>query len=115
MINRPDQIHGISKQIEELIEHGQKINLVLEKGKNTVYERVLTPISVSLATGIILYRHVKNTYDVIKTVDGNVYRLTDKKDMPETSTIGNKIYMLLRTLEQSGYKLMETTNWNIKK
>ena len=112
LINRPDNIHGVSRAIEQLVATGKPITLVLDRGA-IVYERVFNPIGSVSETGIMVYRHEKNTYQVINTPDGKIYQITDRKNMPEASTISNQIYVTLRTLEKSGYKLVSSTDWKV--
>lgn len=103
---------GVSEEAENAVMSGKSFILILPKGK-IVYERTFTPIGGLSDTGIQMFKHEKNTYEIIQTPSGEVHRLTDKKPMSSLSTMNNGIYDVLRTLENSGYKFVNTGNWKV--
>ena len=106
------KMYDVSDTLQELVENQSKINMIYQK-RNIIYERTLIPITKNNDFGITLYRHTKQTYEIINGPNGKVYRLIDRKEMSQTSTISEKIYKLLKSLETSGYVIGDSSNWEV--
>ena len=103
-------MYGINPDIEKCIRNGKPFTMILRKG--IIHERIFRPISNPMEDGTILYRHEKNTYHVTISNGKQKCKLIDREELPNTSSINNKIFVTIKALELNGYKLVNS-NWKV--
>lgn len=101
-------IINISAEAREAIKLKKQMRFRIQIN-DVIMDRVLTPISLNTPT---LYTHMKEEYDasVIDNthldylkIPAHQLTLIGKKEMPSATTSNDQLYILVRTLEKSGY------------